>query len=423
MFLFLYLILNSEFYASAVGLALLLIYQIYSLIRFTETTNKELTRFFDSIRYSDFSQTFTKNNLGKSFGGLQESFNRVLDEFKKARSEREESIRYLQTVVQHIGTGLITFDKTGSVSLFNNAAAKLLRVNALRNIKELEPVSKQLVETLFNLGSGEKNLVKLVIDDNLLQLTVQTAEFKIKGQDYKLAAFSNILSELEEKEMEAWQNLIRVLTHEIMNSVTPVSSLAKTLGDMIEKTPVDELDFDDIGMGVQTIHKRSVGLIHFVNNYRNLTKIPKPKFEAVKVKPFLEQIEQLLEQELQKYNIEFTVGVSPDKLELILDPGLIEQVCINLVMNSIHATSGKEKPVINVEASMNELGRPFIKITDNGIGIEPDIQEKIFIPFYTTKQDGSGIGLSLSRQIMRYHGGTIQVHSTPGVRTSFTLYF
>lgn len=423
--LLLYSIFETEFYATTAGIALLLLYQIISLIRYIEQTNHKLSRFFDAIEYSDFSQTFTAPGLGKSFDQLNASFTRVLDQFRKARKEKEESFRYLNTIVQHVGTGLITYDPQGNIELLNNAAKKTLGIKSIKNIDTLKKKSKDLVEIMKKLTTGEKALVKVIDNNELLQLSIHVTEFKLQDNLYKLAAITNIHSELEEKEMEAWQNLIRVLTHEIMNSVTPISSLAKTLATILEtiSCSTNEEEMADVKMGMDTIRKRSEGLIHFVNNYRNLTKIPKPEFETIQLREYFNGLIPLFEEEVESNNVEFSCEVYPENFRLTLDPKLIEQVIINLLINAIHAVTETEKPKIQLIGKVDNWGKPLILVTDNGIGIPDDIKEKIFIPFFTTKNNGSGIGLSFSRQIMRLHGGNIQVQSEPDEGTTFILQF
>ena len=250
----------------------------------------------------------------------------------------------------------------------------------------------------------------------------------MRNKNYVLVSVQNIQTELEEKEMEAWQKLIRVLTHEIMNSITPISSLASTINLMINSHPPEENVFSDEKLkdiidAVNTIQKRSEGLIHFVDNYRNLTRIPKPNFQIFLVKELFDRVEKLMKQRLLDQNIKFDCTVYPSSLTLTADSEMIEQVLINLIINAMSALVGRGNPEINLSARLNERGKVVIRVTDNGFGIPEDVQEKIFIPFYTTKKDGSGIGLSLSRQIIRAHGGNIRVSSIPNKETTFTLRF
>jgi two-component system nitrogen regulation sensor histidine kinase NtrY len=350
-----------------------------------------------------------------------------MQKFQQTRAEKEENYRYLQTVIQHVGIGLISFNQDGEVEFINNAAKKILQLSNLKNIRSLGKRHKNLSDTLFSIKAGNKMMLKITEENDLLQLFIYAAEFKMRDQNFKLIALQNIQSELEEQEMEAWQKLIRVLTHEIMNSVTPISSLASTVNGLLDKYKSDknpELDsIEDITTAINTIQKRSEGLIHFVESYRNLTRVPKPNFQIIPVKNIFSRIVTLMETDITGKGIKFIRNVNPPMLELTADPELIEQVLINLIVNSIHALENVESPEIKLYSEMDERGRVIIKVIDNGVGISEDVQEKIFIPFFSTKKEGSGIGLSLSRQIMRSHGGMIRVNSTPGKETVFTLRF
>ncbi|MGH7455696.1 MAG: sensor histidine kinase, partial [bacterium] len=354
-------------------------------------------------------------------------FNEVIEQFRRARSEKEEHFRYLQTVVQHVGIGLIAFGQDGEVSLINTAAKRLLHIPHLKNIKTLEAFSKPLVETLFKLRSGEKALIKADDRNDILQLAIYATEFKLREQQFTLVSLQNIQSELEEKEMEAWQNLIRVLTHEIMNSVTPIASLASTVNDLLDTQKPDQKisgeSITDMQGALRTIQKRSEGLLHFVDAYRTLTKVPRPNFKIFSIAELFGQVQQLLHAHVAEKAIDFRAIVKPESLELTADAELIEQVLINLLLNAIHALDGKPGGSIKLLAAMDERGRTIIQVADNGPGIVPEVLDKIFIPFFTTKPNGSGIGLSLSRQIMRLHRGAISARSEPNVETVFTLRF
>lgn len=421
--IFAYILFKSNFIASLVILVLLIIYQIYSLIRFIDTTNKQLTRFLQSIKYSDFSQSFTRYKLGSSYKELNDAFNEVIAEFQKARTEKEEHSRFLQTVIQHVGVGLISFNQDGKIEFINNAAKKTLKISFLQNIHSLNNINQGLGEYLLNIKSGEKKTVKLMGNDDIIQLIVYATEFKMRSQKYTLLSLQNIQSELEEKEMEAWQKLIRVLTHEIMNSITPISSLAATVNEMVDRDPKDEETVNDIKIAVDTIKKRSEGLIRFVDSYRSLTHVPKPDFQIFLIKDLFSRVEKLMVSELVKNNIKLLCSIEPEKLELTADPELIEQVIINLLINSIHSLKDKSNPEIKLIAHLDDRGKIIIRVIDNGPGISEELHEKIFIPFFSTKKSGSGIGLSLSRQIMRSHGGSIRVSSKPNIETVFTLKF
>lgn len=430
-YLFIYLISHTSLYALTALIGMFGLYEIYSLIRYIERTNRDLTRFLQAIKYEDYSQRFSTSGLDSSFRELKSAFSDVLNKLRETRAEKEEHYRYLQTVVQHVGIGLISFREDGEVELINKAARQILNVPRLKNIKSLEGFSRKLVETLLSLKSGERALVKIEDGDETLQLNIHATEFITRQQKYTLVSIHNIRSELEEKEMEAWHTLIRVLTHEIMNSVTPIASLAQTVHGMLpdhsdgdaKPDQMRSSNLSDIHSAVQTIQRRSEGLLHFVESYRKLTRLPRPNFQVFQVSSLFERVVKLMETQLSEKSISFTVSVEPETLELTADPEMIEQVLINLLLNSIQALEGQNDARITLRSLMDERGRAIIQVTDNGPGILEEVREKIFIPFFTTKQEGTGIGLSLSRQVMRAHRGTISVRSRPNEETVFSLRF
>jgi two-component system nitrogen regulation sensor histidine kinase NtrY len=429
-FLFVYLISFNENYLSAVIVAVAIIFEISELFHFATVTNKKITRFLESIRYSDFSSSFTHdNNLGKSFKELNTAFNSVADAFRKERAEKEENLNYLNTVVQHVTIGLISFDHDGNIGLINSAAKKFLDTPQMRNINEILGVNVTLYKKLKQLKAGDKALVRLSSD---LNLAIHATELKLRGSSFKLVAIQNIHTELVSKEVEAWQNLTKVLRHEIMNSITPIASLTGTLNEILSEDlkkinnqsyEIDEETLSDLEEGLQTIENRSKGLIKFVDAYRDYTSIPQPKFSLIKIDQLFEHIGQLLRRELRELGIEFKVNIHHSNLEITADRELIEMVMINLLKNAKEALVGHEEPKIEMIARKDETGRVLLEVKDNGPGIIQEAQDRIFIPFYTTKKSGSGIGLSLSRQIMQLHHGFLSVKSEPQLYSIFTLGF
>ncbi len=407
--------------------------QTYAFISYIDRTNRILNNFLESIRYSDFTRTFHIEGESTSFEKLKNSFNEVIKDFQEVRAEKEENFYYLQTVIQHIGIALIAFQKDGTVELINNATKKLFHISNLKNIETLKGFNKKLVEQLFAIQHGEKALIKVQEKEDLLQLIIYATEFTIHNRRITLVSIKNIQQELEEKEMESWQKLIRVLTHEIMNSITPISSLSSTvnliideLSTNLDKQCVSDEDIEtlsEVSTAIKTIHKRTDGLLHFVNTYRNLTKIPKPIFSIFNISFLFHNIKQLFEEEIKVKKINCEINIEPENLELSADEHLIEQVLINLIKNAIHALENTKEAQIQLIAKLNSRGKITIQVIDNGPGILPDVLERIFIPFFTTKPQGSGIGLSLSRQILRLHGATINAYSEPDVKTKFTLTF
>ncbi len=413
--------------------AIIVLIQVAALIYYVDRTNRVLNDFLQSIRYSDFTRTFQVETTDSTFDKLKATFNDVIKDFQSVRAEKEESFYYLQTIIQHIGIALIAYQKDGTVELINNTTKKLFQIRTLNNIQALKEFNPELVQKLLTIRHGENMLLKIREKDDLLQLSIYGTEFKIQNRTILLVSIKNIQQELDEKEMESWQNLIRVLTHEIMNSITPISSLSSTVNLLIKdiadslKTKNDSSDeiesLDEIRDALKTIHNRTDGLIHFVNTYRNLTRIPTPTFSIFPIGRLLNNIRNLHLKELEEKGISCTINIVPVSLELSADEKLIEQVLINLINNSIHALENIPNPVIELRAFLNKRGRITIQTIDNGPGIIPEVLDKIFIPFFTTKSQGSGIGLSLSRQILRVHGGNINAYSDPYKETKFTLTF
>lgn len=432
-FVIMWLLFTTSYRFTTLLAVAIAIYQVIKLIQFVETTNTLLTNFLDSLRYSDFSRTFEIKGLGYSFDRLTESFNVVINDFRKVREEREQNYFYLETVIEHIGFGLISYREDGVVELINNSTKKLFKITNLKNLNELESFSPELVSKLMTISNGESFMLKIQKQDTILQLAIFATEFKVADRLIRMATIKDIQSELEENEMESWQKLIRVLTHEIMNSITPIASITQTLNVMIKDVRStytnafqDEGEteaIEEIELAIETIHKRSIGLLHFVESYRDLTRIPTPKYSIFSVRELFENLIGLMKEEMNQRNIQCITTLTPENLELSADEQLIAQVLINLLKNAIQALEKTEDPLIELKAFTDGNGKIIIQITDNGQGILPDVLDKIFVPFFTTKQKGSGIGLSLSRQILRLHGGTLTAHSEADIKTVFTLKF
>ena len=425
-YLFYYFLFQTDLIATTFVVGILSIVQVFSLFHYIESTNSLLTRFLQSIRYSDFTQSFTTSSKGSSFTELNEAFGEVINEFQKARTEKEEHFRYLQTIVQHVGVGLIAFKRNGEIGLLNNAAKRLLDIVSLNKIDEIRNINPDLYEYFVNSKDIRKKQLKFKIGDSVLHLSLYSTSFILRNDEYTLVSLQNIFSELEEKEMEAWQNLIRTLTHEIINSITPISSLASTANAIVKNLDDEggqDGELSDVKRALSTIEKRSMGLIVFVENYRKLTKIPKPKVELIRVSELFERVHNLMNRDVLAREIDFSIEIDPETLEISGDPALLEQVLINLVKNASEAVVTNGSGRINLQGSTDDKGNPIVRISDNGQGIDAAAQENIFIPFFTTKKDGSGIGLSFSKQVMRLHHGTIEVFSNPGEQTEFTLRF
>lgn len=426
--LFSFMITRPNMLFAAILTFVVVVFQLVDIFRFVSQTNRKLTRFLESVKYSDFISGFTADNkLGRSFKDLNIAFNEVLEAFRKARSEKEEHWQYLNTVVQQVRTGILSFDGDGNIQLMNANAKKFIGLSSIRNIRELIPVNPKLYHAVNSVGPGKSELYK---GSNELFLTIQSTDLRIRGADVKLVTLQNIQPELQMQELEAWRNLTRVLRHEIMNSITPISSLTSTLREILDHDmekkehhyELKEEGADDLREGLGTIENRSKGLIKFIDAYREYTSLPKPKMSRVRLKEVVEKVAQLMKPELRKTSIDFSYRCSSEYLTIQADVEMIEQVLINLLRNAIEALSEAANPKLELIGHYDESAVK-IEVIDNGPGIIQEAVEHIFVPFYTTKRTGSGIGLSLSRQIMQMHNGSITVESEPDVRTVFTLRF
>jgi nitrogen fixation/metabolism regulation signal transduction histidine kinase len=411
---------------------------LIELINFVSKTNNELAKFIMAVKYTDFSYHFNEREAPQSFKELRHAFNEVHDTFRQLRFEKETHHQYLQTIIEFIDTGILSFDTTGEVEMMNQSFKKMVNVPYLKNIKTLQKKNDTLYQAITSLKIGEQRLLRLDINQNTLKLMLSATTFKAHGKKFMLIAFQNVSSALEENETATWQKLLRVMTHEIMNSVAPISSLSDTLvkrlqasedlimvdtaGEAIDSDAIRDV-FEDVALGVEVIHKRSEGLLKFAETYRNMSKITDPVLSNVTAKELFDTIQKLMEIDLEKKNIELRISIVPPHLMLQVDPHLIEQVLINLVLNAAEAVKNREKPLIKLSGKLGENGRPILEVIDNGIGIPPSLAENIFIPFFTTNKNGSGIGLSLSKQIMQLHRGSIQMQSVENEGTIFSLRF
>lgn len=430
-FLLFYLWYSAGSIILAALLGVFILYLIFDLIRYVNVTNRELSRFFDAIRYEDFSQTFHRQFPDSSFKELYNSINTVIASFRETRAESEAQRRYLQTIVRHIPVGILSFDATGKVELANHAVKRILDIPYITHLGQLNRIDSILAERLRAIPQGQQELVKVQVNGDVLQLSLYATEFKLQNTLYKLVSLQNIGAELEAKEVEAWQNMIRVLAHEILNSVTPISSLAGTVQDTIPllKKSMDNgsrllsEELTDIEVASGTIKKRSDGLLRFVNAYRDLARIPQPEFELCSVQELMSDITQLLSNQIEQVGVILNIDVNPESLRVSADPELVEQILLNLVKNAIQAMDSQDEKRIELRGSLDARGHVIIEVEDSGPGISAELQEKVFVPFFSTKKEGSGIGLSFSRQVMQRHGGSIRLHSEEGKGTTARLHF
>jgi len=394
------------------------------LFYFTDKTNRDLANFLTGILQKDYSTHFSEEGRGKSFQNLYGTLNKINQQFKNLSSEKEAQHLYLETLVEHVRIGIISFKSNGEIHLINEAMKELLERPHLSNINGLAKIDEKLLETAETIQPSETKLLKVIVNGKLLQLSINCSVFKIQKESFRLLSFQNIKNELETHELDTWQKLIRVLTHEIMNSVAPITSLTSTLQSIV----ANEISRDSenqvmkkVGTGLEAIHSRSQGLLKFTETYRNLTKIPLPKITKVPVKEFLESTLTLMEPDFEKAGIKIMKSTGSSSSIMYADPELIQQVLINVLKNAVDALNDIENAEITIMVSEDNSGKHIISIRDNGHGIPEENIDKIFIPFYTTKKEGSGIGLALSRQILQLHNGTISVESEPENGTVFAI--
>ena len=424
------LVISPGFLAASLLITIIATFQIFEIVRFVKLTNDDLTRFLDAMRYGDFGQKFDHAGMGAGFIELGEAITDILERFRQLRGQQEEDLKHLKALIEHVPVPLMSLNGDGTISIHNNAARRLFGSTHVTRIADLAQFGDEFRKKVLTLAPGERHLVTFKIDDVEQKLTIASTQIISAGKIEKLISLQDIQSELDVAQLQAWQDLVRVLTHEIMNSITPVSSLAKTstdlVDDAIEKVKgqqelVDELT--DVRDAVDTVARRSDSLMHFVQSYRRLTRLPPPEKEQLVVRKIFEDVVKVATIDWETKNIELEMNVSTDGLEVSADPEMLEQMLINLMKNAAEALENTENAKVGLSAKINKRGRIIMEVYDNGPGIEADLAEKIFVPFYTTKREGSGVGLALTRQVMIAHGGTVSLTKTVGGGATFILTF
>lgn len=425
---FVYLLFFDQKYVTTVVTGFLIIFEVFELFNYIESTNKKLARFFDAIKYNDFNMSFTHDNkLGKTFKALNLAFKDVIDAILEERKKSEQSFQQLRVVVENIGTGIIAINETGEVKLINRSALHLLQLESLRSLDDLRQKAPNFHFTITHLNSSKRAAYK---NEKGQELVILETMYKLGGELYRLIALQDIKAELQAKELEAWQNLTKVLRHEIMNSIAPISSLTSTLSEVLKEdvikknglNTIEDESLEDLTEGLSTISSRSEGLINFVNAYRDYTNLPEPDKRPTDVKSLVQNTTALLKNDFLKSNVALEVIHAETPIQLNIDYQLIEQVLINILKNALEVVENKENAKVKLETSVHgEL--VTVSISDNGAGITPEATEKIFMPFFSTKNRGSGIGLSLSKQIMQLHGGDIQLETELGKGATFRMVF
>ena len=404
---------------------------VYNLISYLNTTNRKISYFFDSVQNNDSTLMFPTNISNKPINELYKQMNRVNARIQQLRIESQQNEQYFQTLIEHVGTGIVTFNSKGFVLHANSSARKMFGMEVFTHLHQLERINRSLYQAVLNIKPFEKRMVSIATERGTNELSLKAVSFKTQKEELVLLSVQDIRNELDEKELDSWMKLIRVLMHEIMNSIAPITSLSQSLSNLftidgreILPQEINEKTIRSTVRGLNVIGEQGNGLIQFVESYRKLTRLPKPEKKLFKIEDLINRIKVLYSSLENSNRVKLTVVINPPEMELFADENLISQVMLNLLKNAIESLKIREKEgSIRVTVDVTANNHPEICVSDNGPGIPPEIMEQIFVPFFTTRESGSGIGLSLSRQIMRLHGGSLQVRSLPDIETTFYMIF
>jgi len=425
-----WLLLKPGYYSATIVSVSLLVLFAAELWRFISRTNREIARFLDAARYADFSQRFAFDEIGTGFKELGEAFTDILDRMRKEREGREIEVRRLNALIEHIPVPLLTLHSDDSVTLQNNAARRLFGAVDVTRLTDLRQFGNSFYKAVADSIPGNRELVTFAVEEIEYQLTLATTEVMVAGSNDRLISLQDIQTELDLTQAQAWQDLVRVLTHEIMNSITPVTSLATTavdvVGDMREKTGEDSPlaeDLADVHDAIGTVARRSDSLMQFVDSYRQLTRLAPPERKRIAIGDLFASVARLAAAEWPDRPVQLQQLVEPAGLDVYVDRDLLEPVLLNLLRNAWHATLEVDHPEIELHGRLNRRGNTVIEVRDNGPGVPEELESRIFVPFFTTKEGGSGVGLALARQVMTAHGGFIRVMPNTGGGAKFSLTF
>ena len=426
------LFVYTELYFTASALVLIALLLGYGIVLYMKRLGRDIDHFIEAVKTRDHAVYFSPKKYGNPFVGLFNSFNDVLQAHKTITIEKESVFQLLKSVMERAPFGVITVARKALTGprdkypiLFINAAAyRLLQIPEYHYWYRLAAHVPDFVQEILPIASGGKRFTEKFINGSKVLLSIETEVIRLYQEEYLIITFQDIKNEVEQKEMEAWNKLIEVMTHEILNSITPIYTLAATVKDMMDAKgkDLDAEDIEDMRLAAGTIKRRSDGLMNFVQDYRMVAEVPTPQLEPYSAEELFTGIRTLMKPLADQQGVVLEVIPLPGRNQLNIDPKLIEQVLINLITNAIYAVKDRPHPRI-VLLARKEDDRFFIDVIDNGKGIPPAILDKIFVPFFTTRSNGSGIGLSISRNIMKLHKGNLDVYSVEGQETRFTLSF
>lgn len=422
--------LVRELYLALSLSVFLLVVQVHLLIAYMNSTNRKIAYFFNAIRNEDFTLRFPEKVSIKSFKELNRSLNRVNGLIQEVHLKLQTQERYYQEILKQAKIGILTFNAKGHILFANPTLEKLLNYSPLNHIKQLRQVDPKLYDLLATLRPFEQRLFQLTNEREKVQLAIKSTSIIFDKEELLLVVIQDINRELDEKETDSWVRLIRVLTHEIMNTIAPITSISESILKYFKKgtkevsiSEFDESQIKNTAKGLEVIKEQSRDLMSFVQSYRSLLNVPVPDKEIVPAQKLLDRVKVFMTQDGLSDAIAFEVVSNPGDLELFIDEKQLTQVLVNLSKNALQSVSGKDDGCIKVTAGKNREGKSFIEVSDNGPGILPELIEEIFVPFFTTKNAGTGIGLSLSKQIIRLHGGSLTVRSIPNKETVFSMVF
>jgi two-component system, NtrC family, nitrogen regulation sensor histidine kinase NtrY len=424
----------SFFYGLSLRFVLLILIAItiltITLISFLNKTNRKIRFFFDSIRNDDSNLTFPADEKETTFNDLYESMNRVNSQIQQLKIENRHQEQYFQILLEHLGTGIITYNDKGFIYHANSSARRLLDSEVLTHLRQIERIDKKLFETINSIKPYERRLIAFNTEQGEIQLSLKATSFKTNDNEMVILSIQDIKNELDEKELESWMKLIRVLMHEIMNSITPITSLSESLthvfmsdGQQVLPEKVTSKAITTTLQGLNVIKDQGSGLMSFVESYRQLTRVPEPEKKKFKVADLINRVQILYTSLEMSDRIKLSVSIRNNDLEIFADQNLISQVLLNLLKNALEANENNPEGKIKLLAGAGSNQHPEICVIDNGPGISEENLDEIFVPFFTTRKKGSGIGLSISKQIMKVHGGNLKVRSVPGKETVFCLSF
>jgi two-component system nitrogen regulation sensor histidine kinase NtrY len=425
-----YLIVKDQSFRYSLICLIAIVVLTISLISYLNSTNRKVRFFFDSVRNDDSSLSFPVDTKNKTFRELNKSMNTVNQQIQKLKIENRSQEQYFQILIEHLATGIITYDSKGYILHANSSAKKLLSTEVLTHIQQIERIDEKLYQTIKNIRPSERRLISISNDQDEIQLSLKATSFRSNNAELVILSIQDIKSELEEKELESWMKLIRVLMHEIMNSITPITSLSETLshiygsdGMPVSPEQVTSKTITTTLQGLNVIKEQGKGLMSFVESFRKLTRVPEPEKKNFKVSDLISRVQILYSSLNKRDRVSLSVSLKDPEQEILADQNLISQVLLNLVKNALEANEDNPDGQIKIVTGTDTNNRPEICVIDNGPGIPEENIDEIFVPFFTTRQTGSGIGLSISKQIMRVHGGNLKVKSIPGKETVFCLSF